>query len=74
MGHSGATACANTYTLCKGFAVILDKDDKFVVLGDGRVAGGTQGLEDRLFGGPVVLGLWLLQDIVKVVVVELHCL
>lgn len=54
--------------------MILDKDDKLVVLADGRVAGRAEILEGGLFGGPVVLGLWLVQDIVEVVVVEVHCL
>lgn len=61
-------------TLGKGLAVVLHEADKLVVLGDGRVAGVAQTLEGILLGSPVVLGFWLVQDIVEVVVVEVHCL
>ena len=59
-----------TYTLGEGFAVSLDKSDIVLVVSDGDMASSTDGLYGGLLLSPVVLSLWLGEDVVEVVVVE----
>lgn len=50
--------------------MVLDEGDILLVVSDGDVAGGADCFDGGLLLSPVVLCLWLREDVVEVVVVE----
>lgn len=48
----------------------LDEGDILLVVSDGDMAGGAYGFDGGLLLSPVMLCLWLGEDVVEVVVVE----